>query len=55
MLLFWLELFDHGAKKSVDSFGCYEIENAVVIFEDFISQAVRLNEASGLDGSSTQR
>ena len=52
--LFWLELFDHGAKNSVDSFGCHEIEDAVVIFDEFILQAVRLNEASGPDGSGTE-
>jgi hypothetical protein len=49
--LFWLELFDHGEKLSVDSFGCYEIEDAVVVLEDFISQAFGLNGASGPDGS----
>ena len=52
--LFWLELFDHGAQISVDSFGCRELEDAVVVFEDFISQAVALNEASGPEGSETQ-
>jgi hypothetical protein len=52
--LFWLELFDHGAKRSVDSFACHEIEDAVVIFNDFILQAVHLNEASGPDGSGMQ-
>jgi hypothetical protein len=54
MPLFWLELFDHGAKTSVDNFSCHKIEDAVVVFEDFISQAVALNEASGPDGSETQ-
>jgi hypothetical protein len=54
MPLFWLELFDHGAKTSIDSFGCHEIEDAVVIFEDFILQAVHLNEASVPDGSGTE-
>ena len=52
--LFWLELFDHGAKTSVDNFSCHKIEDAVVVFEDFISQAVALNEASGPEGSETQ-
>jgi hypothetical protein len=47
MRSFWLELFDHGAEKSVDSRGFHEIEDAVVVFEDFISQADRLKEASG--------
>jgi hypothetical protein len=54
MPLFWLELFDHGAKMSVDSFSCYEIEDAVVVFDDFISQAGHLKEASGPDDARTQ-
>ena len=54
MSLFWLELFDHRAKISVDSFSCREIEDAVVVFEDFISRANRSNEASGPDGAETQ-
>ena len=37
--LFWLELFDHGAKTSVDAFGCHEIDNAASILEDLILQA----------------
>jgi hypothetical protein len=39
--LFWLELFDHEAKSSVDSCSCYEIAQAVTIFDDFISLAKR--------------
>ena len=54
MPLFWLELFDHGAKTSVDSSGCREIEDTVVVFEDFISQAIHLKEASGPDDAGTQ-
>jgi hypothetical protein len=54
MPLLWLELFDHGAKTSVDSFSCHEIEDAVVVFEDFISQAGYLKEASGPDDAGTQ-
>jgi hypothetical protein len=49
--LFWLELFDHGAQRSVDSFSCHKIEDAVVEFEDFISQA---EDALGPDGKKTQ-
>jgi hypothetical protein len=37
--LFWLELFDHEAKSSVDSCSCYEIAPAVTVFDDFISLA----------------
>ena len=40
--LFWLELFDHGASASVDSFSCNEIEDAVVVFENFVSQVADL-------------
>jgi hypothetical protein len=54
MPLFWLELFDHSARMSVDSFSCREIEDAVVVFEDFISQAGHLKEASGPDDAGTQ-
>jgi hypothetical protein len=54
MPLIWLELFDHGTKTSVDSFSCYEIDEAVTIFEDFIVQAGLLNGAPGPDDSDTQ-
>lgn len=47
--LFWLELFDHRAKWSVDSCSCHKIEDAVIVFEDFISQARHLSEALGSD------
>ena len=50
----WLELFDHSTNISVDSCSCQEIEQAAAIFEDFISQAARLNEASGPDDTETQ-
>ena len=42
--LFWLDLFDHSTKISVDGFCCHRIKDAVPIFDDFISQAVRLSE-----------
>ena len=42
--LFWLELIDHSLKKSVDGFRCYRLKDAVVIVDDFISQAIRLNK-----------
>jgi hypothetical protein len=44
MPLFWLELFDHVTKASVDSFQCDKIEDAVSVFEDFMSQGANLNE-----------
>jgi hypothetical protein len=45
--LFWLELFDHSTKRSVDGFCCLSIKDAVPIFDDFISEAVRLSEPGG--------
>jgi hypothetical protein len=52
--LFWLELFDHGAQISVDSFGCRELEDAVVVFEDFVAQARHLDTTTGPVGAETQ-
>ena len=45
--LFWLELFDHGTKTSVDGFSCHRIRDAVPVFDDFLSQAAGLNETGG--------
>ena len=36
--LFCLELFDHDAQSVVDSCVCYDIEQAVAAFEEFISR-----------------
>ena len=44
MPLFWLELFDHLTKTSVDSFGCDKIKDATAVFEDFMSQGANLNK-----------
>jgi hypothetical protein len=41
--LFWLELFDHGTRTSVDSFRCQSIKDATPAFEDLMSQAATLN------------
>jgi hypothetical protein len=41
--LFWLELFDHSTKRSIDGFCCLSIKDAVPIFDDFISEAGRLS------------
>ena len=43
MPLFWLELFDHVTKTSVDSFRCDTIKDAAAVFEDFMSQGANLN------------
>ena len=42
--LFWLELFDHVTKTSVDSFRCDRIKDAAAVFEDFMSQGANLNK-----------
>ena len=47
--LFWLELFDHGTKTSVDSFVCHRLRDAIAVFDDFLSQAASLNETGGAD------
>lgn len=42
---FWLELFDHDTKKSVDSFLCHQIEDAGPVFEQFMSYAADLSKS----------
>ena len=44
LALFWLELFDHSTKRSVDGFSCYKIKDAAAMFDNFLSQAGRLNK-----------
>jgi len=41
---FWLELFDHGQKISVDSGGADDLETAVTIAEAFVADAKKLNK-----------
>jgi hypothetical protein len=41
--LFWLELFDHGTRTSIDSFRCDKIEDAAPTFEHMMFQAAGLN------------
>lgn len=36
--LFLIELFDHDAQSLVDSCVCYDIDEGVAAFEDFISR-----------------
>jgi hypothetical protein len=50
--LFWLELFDHNTRTSVDSFQCHEIKDAAPAFEELILQATHLND---LDPSGRKR
>jgi hypothetical protein len=41
---FWLELFDHDRRLSIDSVGDRVIEDAVIAAEDFIARAAKLSE-----------
>ena len=43
--LFWLELFDHSTKTSVDSFCCHRLKDAVPVVSDFFAQVDDLNNA----------
>ena len=45
--LFWLELIDFSIKTSVDSCCCHGVKDAVVIFDDFISQATCVDKPVG--------
>ena len=42
--LFWLELFNHSKKTSVDSFRCHRIKDALPVFKHFVAQANDLNK-----------
>ena len=42
--LFWLELFDHSTKTSVDSFYCHRLKDAVPVVCDFFAQVDDLNK-----------
>jgi hypothetical protein len=42
--LFWLELFDHSTKTSVDSYCCYRLKDAVPVVRDFFTQVDNSNE-----------
>ena len=42
--LFWLELFDHSTKMSVDSFCCHRLKDAVPVLCNFLAQADDLNK-----------
>jgi hypothetical protein len=40
----WIELFDHDAQVSLDSYSCREIDDAVAAFEELRTDAETLNE-----------
>lgn len=50
---FWMELFDHVAQESIDSCGCLEIEDALLVFEEFLRRASGSNNESGPQGNQT--
>jgi hypothetical protein len=37
--LLWMELFDHGAQKSLDSCSFREIDDALSAFDELVSRA----------------
>ena len=43
-VLFWIELFDHDRRRSIDSVGSYIIEDAVIAAEHLIAHAERQGE-----------
>jgi hypothetical protein len=51
---FWLELFDHGTSRSIDSFLCHQVKDAVPVFEEFISYAAAHLSKSPPGGSKEQ-
>ena len=42
--LLWLELFDHGVQRSLDSCSVREIDDALSAFDVLVSQARKLDE-----------
>jgi hypothetical protein len=42
--VFWMELFDHDRKLSIDSVGDLALDDAVIAAEDFIARATQLSE-----------
>jgi hypothetical protein len=50
----WIELFDHGARVSVDSCSCREIDEAVAAFDELLSDAETLNQVSGPEANDAQ-
>ena len=42
--LFWMELFDHGTRASINSYACRELADGADVLEEFHSEA-ELSEA----------
>jgi len=50
----WMELFDHDAKMSIDSCSCHEIDDAMSVFEGFVSQVEDSNGRFGSEADEPQ-
>ena len=44
LALFWMELFDHDRRLSIDSVGNCGLEDAVTAAENFVARAVKLSD-----------
>jgi hypothetical protein len=53
--LFWMELFDHDARVSINSCACHEIEDAVVVFEEFVADSEHLQKWCSRNGNPPRR
>ena len=51
--LFWLELFDHDRRSSLDSCSCTTIVEAVVVFDDFAMEAGRMADSASQPAGGT--
>jgi hypothetical protein len=51
---FWIELYDHDNKVSVDSFGGDDIEETAVAAETLIARAIMLNAPHAPSGQSPE-
>ena len=50
----WIELFDHGARLSLDSCGCHEIDDAVAGFDALVAQAENPDQTCGPEAGDAQ-
>jgi hypothetical protein len=52
--LIWIELFDHSARRSVDSCGCHEIDDAMAGFDALFAEAENLNQTGEPEAGEAQ-
>jgi hypothetical protein len=48
----WMELYAHGSRSTLDSFGCDDFEAAVRVADEFMTRAKALHEESAQSRSS---